>query len=114
MIEKATSASSIAAMLKTLQTHAAQASGLDPSANPALGPVNPKNDFSELVLQAVSQANAAQLDSHNTAQAFERGEAVPLTDVVLKMQKASLSFEATLQIRNKVLKAYEDVMNMPV
>jgi flagellar hook-basal body complex protein FliE len=62
----------------------------------------------------VSQTNASQVDAQNTAQAFERGESVPLTDVVLKMQKASLSFEATLQVRNKVLKAYEDIMNMPV
>jgi flagellar hook-basal body complex protein FliE len=54
------------------------------------------------------------MESQNTTAAFERGEAVPLTDVVMKMQKASLSFEATLQVRNKVLKAYEDVMNMPV
>lgn len=112
MIEKATSASSIAAMLKTLQTHAAQAGGLDPGA--AEAKVNPKTDFSALILKAVGETNAAQLDSNHTAQAFERGESVPLTDVVLKMQKASLSFEATLQIRNKVLKAYEDVMNMPV
>jgi flagellar hook-basal body complex protein FliE len=33
---------------------------------------------------------------------------------VIGMQKASLAFEATLQIRNKVLKAYEEIMNMPV
>jgi flagellar hook-basal body complex protein FliE len=39
---------------------------------------------------------------------------VPLTDVVLAMQKSSLAFEATLQIRNKVLKAYDDILNMPV
>ena len=39
---------------------------------------------------------------------------MPLTDVVMNMQKSSLAFEATLQIRNKVLKAYEDIMNMPV
>jgi flagellar hook-basal body complex protein FliE len=37
-----------------------------------------------------------------------------LTDVVLSMQKASLAFEATLQVRNKIMKAYEDIMNMPV
>ena len=46
--------------------------------------------------------------------AFERGDDIPLTDVVLSMQKSSLAFEATLQVRNKVLKAYEDIMNMPV
>ena len=42
------------------------------------------------------------------------GEDIPLTDVVLGMQKSSLSFEATLQVRNKVLRAYEDIINMPV
>jgi flagellar hook-basal body complex protein FliE len=46
--------------------------------------------------------------------AYEKGENIPLTDVVLGMQKASLAFEATLQIRNKVMKAYEEIMNMPV
>ena len=48
------------------------------------------------------------------AAAYERGEEIPLTDVVLAMQKSSLAFEATLQVRNKVLKAYEDIFNMPV
>ena len=46
--------------------------------------------------------------------AYESGEDIPLTDVVMSMQKSSLAFEATLKIRNKVLKAYEDIMNMPV
>jgi flagellar hook-basal body complex protein FliE len=46
--------------------------------------------------------------------AYEKGEEIPLTDVVLAMQKSSLAFEATLQIRNKVLRAYEEVLNMPV
>jgi len=112
MIESANSASSIAAMLKTLQSHSSQAAGQGfdlPGVAPA-----PKADFSDLIRRAVNQTNAAQVDSQNTAMAFERGEGVPLTDVVLKMQKASLSFEATLQVRNKVLKAYEDIMNMPV
>ena len=48
------------------------------------------------------------------ADAYERGEEVPLTDVVLAMQKSSLAFEATLQVRNKVMKAYEEIMKMPI
>jgi flagellar hook-basal body complex protein FliE len=107
MIEKATSAASIASMLKTLQAHTSQAQGIQDDGAA-------KTDFSALVRQAVGNTNAAQVESQNTTAAFERGDAVPLTDVVMKMQKASLSFEATLQVRNKVLKAYEDVMNMPV
>jgi len=73
-----------------------------------------KTNFAEIISKAVSQTNAAQVESQNTTRAFESGEAVPLTEVVMKMQKASLSFEATLQVRNEVLKAYEEVMNMPV
>jgi flagellar hook-basal body complex protein FliE len=110
MIEKATSAASIASMLRTLEAHSSQAKGL--SEDSASGVQ--KTDFSDVIRKAVGQTNAAQVDSQKTTSAFESGEAVPLTEVVMKMQKASLSFEATLQVRNKVLKAYEDVMNMPV
>ena len=46
--------------------------------------------------------------------AYEKGENIPLTDVVLAMQKASIGFEATLQVRNKLVRAYEDIKNMPV
>ena len=112
MIEKATSASSIASMLQTLKTHAAQAAGV--GVDGLGGQTVAKSEFSDLVAKAVKETNSLQLDSQETNNAFERGEQVPLTDVVLKMQKASLSFEATLQVRNKVLKAYEDIMNMPV
>jgi flagellar hook-basal body complex protein FliE len=42
------------------------------------------------------------------------GEDIPLTDVVMNMQKASLAFEATVQVRNKVMQAYQEIMNMPV
>jgi flagellar hook-basal body complex protein FliE len=55
-----------------------------------------------------------QVQSSNMRAAYDRGEDIALTDVVLGMQKSSLAFEATLQVRNKVLKAYEDILNMPV
>ena len=48
------------------------------------------------------------------SEAYQAGEDVPLTDVVVAMQKSSLAFETTLQVRNKVLQAYQDIMNMPV
>lgn len=112
MIEKATSTANIASMLQTLKAHQLQAAGQGLDVPSEATPE--KTNFSDMIRQAVGQTNLTQLDAQDTAQAFERGEAVPLTDVVLKMQKASLSFEATLQVRNKVLKAYEEVLNMPV
>ena len=69
----------------------------------------------EVVGESVVSREPAQEGAHRRLiTTNERGEGVPLTDVVLSMQKSSLSFEATLQVRNKVLKAYEDILNMPV
>ena len=67
-----------------------------------------------MVSGAIGQVNEAQVESRRLQEAYERGEDLPLADVVLGMQKSSIAFEATLQIRNKVLKAYEDILNMPV
>jgi flagellar hook-basal body complex protein FliE len=62
----------------------------------------------------LDSVNETQAKSRKMQEAYERGEEVPLTEVVLSMQKSSLAFEATLQVRNKVMKAYEEIMNMPV
>ena len=73
-----------------------------------------KASFGEVVRDSLASVNDLQMQSSAQRAAYEKGENIPLTDVVLGMQKSSLAFEATLQIRNKVLKAYEDVLNMPV
>ena len=73
-----------------------------------------KTGFGDYISTAVESVNEAQMNAADMRDAYERGEDVPLTDVVLAMQKSSLAFEATLQVRNKLLKAYNDVLNMPV
>jgi flagellar hook-basal body complex protein FliE len=62
-------------------------------------------------LQAVSmqQAKASELST-----AYERGDTHDIVSVMVERQKASLGFEATVQVRNKLLSAYRDIMNMPV
>jgi len=71
-------------------------------------------DFAEITKNALNEVTAIQDESKALREAYDRGEDVPLTNVVLAMQKSSLAFESTLQVRNKVLKAYEDILNMPV
>ena len=73
-----------------------------------------RDGFGTYIENAVRSVNETQMASADMRDAYERGEDIPLTDVVLAMQRSSLAFEATLQVRNKLLKAYEDVMNMPV
>jgi len=119
MIENATSVSSIQAMLRTMAAYQNEAAGgLQGLGAPMPGaqvPVKPAAPgFSEAVERALGQVNEAQQKAKGLREAYEMGEPVPLTDVVIQMQKASLAFEATLQVRNKVMKAYEDILNMPV
>lgn len=115
MIEKATSPANIQAMLQTLRSHQTQLE-VPKFGSQALGGASTVGQpaFTDLVKGAVAQVNQTQGEARGLQTAFERGEPVALTDVVLGMQKSSLAFEATLQVRNKVLKAYEDVLNMPV
>jgi flagellar hook-basal body complex protein FliE len=79
-----------------------------------LQPTNFASTVTEAMGRALNQVNESQQASRAMVTRFESGEDVPLTDVVLSMQKSSLAFEATLQVRNKIMKAYEDIMNMPV
>lgn len=70
--------------------------------------------FGDAMKNALSEVNAAQ--SHSTAmtEAYERGEVTDIAAVMLSRQQASVGFEATLQVRNRLLSAYKDIMNMPV
>lgn len=72
-------------------------------------------DFSSLLKNSINQVNEEQTKAGNLAKAFETGDAkVDLTEVMVALQKASLSFQAMTQVRNKLISAYQDVMNMQV
>ena len=117
MIEKVNSQVNIQSMLQTLKAYQAQASGGIEDAGSKVGgsgQAQGASGFTDLIQKSLNSVNEVQQQSNPTAEAYERGEGVPLTDVVLSMQKSSIAFEATLQVRNKVLKAYEDILNMPV
>lgn len=71
--------------------------------------------FSEMLGQAVGKVNETQQASTKLAAAFEVGTSgVDLTDVMIASQKASVSFQAMTQVRNKLVQAYQDIMQMPV
>jgi flagellar hook-basal body complex protein FliE len=70
--------------------------------------------FTEALNSALQQVNGLQVQAGEAASAFERGETTDIAAVMLAKQQASVSFEATLQVRNKLLSAYKDIMSMPV
>ena len=113
MIDRISSAN-VQSMLEVLRSYQSQAAGgAGATTEPAATKVG-QPTFFDSVKNALDGVNSAQQKSTAMTDAFDRGEEVPLTEVVLSMQKSSLAFEATLQVRNKVMKAYEEIMNMQV
>jgi flagellar hook-basal body complex protein FliE len=71
--------------------------------------------FADAIKQALSTVNASQNSATALAQQFQMGSTqVSLEDSVIAAQKASLSFQAAVQFRNRVVQAYQDIMNMNV
>ena len=78
--------------------------------------VNPSGtDFASMLKQAVDGVNAMQQTSKNMQERYDMGDtSLSLAQVMIAKEKAGIAFEATLQVRNKVLEAYKQIMNMPV
>ncbi len=70
--------------------------------------------FDTAMADALKAVSAVQDEAGAAATAFERGDSQDLASVMIARQKASIAFEATLQVRNKLLGAYKDVMSMPL
>lgn len=70
--------------------------------------------FSDAMKSALTEVNALQAQSSAVTEAYERGEVTDIAAVMLSRQQASIGFEATMQVRNKLLSAYKDIMSMPV
>jgi len=74
-----------------------------------------KTDFSAMLKQSIDAVNNTQKTAGKLSKAFEMGDAdTSLADVMIASQKAGVSFQAMVQVRNKLVEAYKDVMNMPM
>ena len=71
-------------------------------------------NFGELMQRAINEVNETQMQASSLTRAFELGENVDLSQVMIAVNKSRVSFEALNQVRNKLLSAYQDVMNMSV
>lgn len=72
-------------------------------------------DFAQLLKDTVNHVNQTQQSASGLATAFESGDpTVNLSEVMLAVQKASVSFQAMTQVRNNLVSAYKEVMNMQV
>ena len=84
-----------------------------PSAIGATGGTQPAS-FAQSMTDALSAVNSGQQKAADLSASYERGDTIDIAKVMLARQEASVGFEATLQVRNKLLSAYKDIMSMPV
>ena len=83
------------------------------AAGAAAGAAQPS--FANVLRQGLDRVNEAQSKATNIATAFEKGvPGIELSQVMLETQKASVSFRATTEVRNRLVSAYQEIMNMPI
>jgi flagellar hook-basal body complex protein FliE len=112
----------IDAVLSQIRSLSAQVQGqvqvgsVSAAAAPGLGKANNEGDgFAALMRQGINQVNEAQQRSGRLATEFERGTpGVELADVMLQSQKASVSFRALTEVRNRLVSVYQEVMSMQI
>ena len=79
------------------------------------GDVERAPTFAETLARSIEQVNATQRNAQRLATAFERGDrGVDIVQVMVATQKAGLAVPAMSEVRNHVVRAYQDVMSMPV
>ena len=95
------------------QLRAAAASSGQPARSAAAAVAGP--DFATLLKNSLDGINASQITAGQQARDFELGAPnANLTDVMVSMQKANISFQQMVQVRNRLVSAYNDIMNMQV
>ena len=114
----------ISSILSQIRAHETRTQG--PLGNPAAaGDARPSNaidtarparsDFQQTLSNAIDGVSKAQNDAGALQQAFEVGDPrADLARVMVAMQQSQVAFKAAVEVRNRLVQAYQDVMNMPV
>jgi len=98
------------ALLAQMRAMAAQAQGQAAQAPTA---TTNQESFADLLKQSVDKVNMTQQEANRLADAFQQGDPdVKMADLMVALQKSNVSFQAMLQIRNKLVNAYQEIMNM--
>jgi len=87
---------------------------LQAPAAPAETPSVPAGGFGQALQGALEQVSEVQKKSSTLTEAYEKGEVTDIAKVMLARQEAGIAFEATLQVRNRLLSAYSEIMRMGV
>ncbi|MEO0974084.1 MAG: flagellar hook-basal body complex protein FliE [Pseudomonadota bacterium] len=101
----------ISQLLTQMQTVAGRAAGANSIEEGAAGAV----DFGAMLKSSIDAVNATQQSAGAMVQRFEVGDPqMELGEVMVALQKADISFKAMTEVRNRLVDAYQEIMNMPV
>jgi flagellar hook-basal body complex protein FliE len=118
----------ISSILSQIRAHEMRTRGAmaDAPASTAIGPLGSGTatggvngtaapGFQQSLSNALEQVNQTQANASSLQQAFEMGDPrADLARVMVAMQQSQVAFRATVEVRNRLVQAYQDVMNMPV
>ncbi len=108
---------SVDSVLSQIRAMSAQMKTISaPPSNPvAASAATESSSFASLMAKGLDQVNQTQQNASTLATKFERGDpGVELADVMIEMQKASVSFRGVTEVRNRMVSAYQDIMNMQI
>lgn len=77
-------------------------------------PATAQKQFSQYLKKAIAEVNQSQIEADQLTQRLVHGEPVQLHDVMIATQKASITLNLALEVRNKVVEAYQEVMRMQI
>jgi len=96
-----------------MQSMSVEAAGNNITSTPKVN--QSSSDFGNILQDAVKSVNELQKDAGEKKTAFELGDrSVTLAETMIASQKAGIAFDATVQVRNKFVEAYKEIMSMPV
>jgi flagellar hook-basal body complex protein FliE len=85
-----------------------------PSELPGANPASAAPSFGQVLKDSLSQVNHLQHEADQAIQELATGGKATLHDTMLALQKAELSFKLMMQVRNKIVEAYQEVLRMSV
>jgi flagellar hook-basal body complex protein FliE len=108
--------SRIEAMMAQLKAAATKPAGAMPGVEaPNVAGSATKVSFSDALKSSLDQVSNSQVQADELGKRFAMGDdSVSLSDTMIAMQKANINFQATVQVRNKLVSAYHEIMNMQV
>lgn len=98
-----------------MQSMSLQATKFEADPTVLKAPTTTAVNFGDMLQQAINNVNGLQQNTGDLRTRFDQGDrSISLSDVMIASQKSGIAFDATVQVRNKLIESYKEIMNMPV